>query len=106
MLEKISNRRLTKGEVTYSKPDNLNKAMHMAHKLMEQKSQAKDERILEGKKQKWENFQSGNSIGKSNHKDNSCQTLQNNQKQKNTRAMISAPTDGKVSYGSLPLCEC
>ncbi|GKB15258.1 putative reverse transcriptase domain-containing protein [Tanacetum coccineum] len=29
-----------------------------------------------------------------------------NQKQRNARAIITAPTDGKVSYGSLPLCEC
>ncbi|GKA64232.1 putative reverse transcriptase domain-containing protein [Tanacetum coccineum] len=55
-----------KGEVTSSKPANLNKAIRMAHKLMEQKSQARNERILEG----------------------------------NARAMITAPTDGK-----LPLCE-
>ncbi|GKC98146.1 putative reverse transcriptase domain-containing protein, partial [Tanacetum coccineum] len=38
-----------KGEVTTSKPANLNEALSMAHKLMEQKSQARDERILEGK---------------------------------------------------------
>ncbi|GJR05067.1 putative reverse transcriptase domain-containing protein [Tanacetum coccineum] len=67
---------------------------------------SKDERILEGKKRKWESFQSGNSSGKSNHRDNSCQTLQNNQRQRNTRAMVTAPTDGKVSSGTLPLCEC
>nr|GEW06438.1 hypothetical protein [Tanacetum cinerariifolium] len=41
-----------KGEVTSSKPVNLNEAVRMAHKLMEQKSQARDERILEGKKRK------------------------------------------------------
>ncbi|GKE02408.1 putative reverse transcriptase domain-containing protein, partial [Tanacetum coccineum] len=91
-------------QVTSSKPANLNEAVRMAHKLMEQKSQARDERILEGKKRKWESFQSGNSSGKSNHKDNSHQTLQNNQKQGNARAMTT-PTDGKVSSGSLPLCE-
>ncbi|GKD68048.1 putative reverse transcriptase domain-containing protein [Tanacetum coccineum] len=45
-----------KGEVTSSKPANLNEAVHMAHKLMEQKSQANDEGILKGKKRKWENF--------------------------------------------------
>ncbi|GJU69442.1 hypothetical protein Tco_1255701 [Tanacetum coccineum] len=39
-----------KGEVNSSKPVNMNKAVRMAHKLMEQKSQARDERILEGKK--------------------------------------------------------
>ncbi|GKA67181.1 putative reverse transcriptase domain-containing protein [Tanacetum coccineum] len=42
---------------------NLNEAVRMAHKLMEQKLQARNERILEGNKQKWENFQSGNSSG-------------------------------------------
>ncbi|GJX68117.1 putative reverse transcriptase domain-containing protein [Tanacetum coccineum] len=41
-----------KGEVTSSKPANLNETVRMAHKLMEQKSQARDERILEGKKRK------------------------------------------------------
>ncbi|GJX54449.1 putative reverse transcriptase domain-containing protein [Tanacetum coccineum] len=41
-----------KGEVTSSRPANLNEVVRMAHKLMEQKSQARDERILEGKKQK------------------------------------------------------
>ncbi|GJR83299.1 putative reverse transcriptase domain-containing protein [Tanacetum coccineum] len=61
-----------KGEVTSSKTANLREAVHMAHKLMDQKSQARDERILEGKKQK----------------------------QGNARAMVIAPTDGK-----LPLCE-
>ncbi|GKE47246.1 putative reverse transcriptase domain-containing protein, partial [Tanacetum coccineum] len=68
-----------KGEVTSSRPANLNKA---------------------GKKRKWESFQSGNSSGKGNQRDNSRQTLQNNQRQGNARAMVTAPTDGK-----LPLCE-
>nr|GEW76942.1 hypothetical protein [Tanacetum cinerariifolium] len=68
-------------------------------------SQARNERILEGNKRKWENFQSGNSSGKSNHKDNSCQSSQNNQKQGNARAMTTALTEGKVSSRSLPVCE-
>nr|GFD21793.1 hypothetical protein [Tanacetum cinerariifolium] len=50
-----------KGEVTSSKSANLNETVRMAYKLMEQKSQARDERILEGKKRKWESFQSRNS---------------------------------------------
>ncbi|GJU40451.1 putative reverse transcriptase domain-containing protein [Tanacetum coccineum] len=37
-----------KGEDTSSKPTNLNEAVRMAHKLMEQKLQARNERILEG----------------------------------------------------------
>ncbi|GKB67989.1 putative reverse transcriptase domain-containing protein, partial [Tanacetum coccineum] len=48
------------GEVTSSKPANLNKVVRLSHKLMEQKSQARDARILEGKKRKWESYQSGN----------------------------------------------
>nr|GEV76940.1 putative reverse transcriptase domain-containing protein [Tanacetum cinerariifolium] len=39
-----------KGEVTFSRPANLSEAVRMAHKLMDQKAQVKDERILEGKK--------------------------------------------------------
>ncbi|GKC42786.1 putative reverse transcriptase domain-containing protein [Tanacetum coccineum] len=57
-----------KGEVTSSKPANLNEAVRMAHKLMNQKSQARDERILEGKKRK----------------------------QGKARAMVNAPTNGKL----------
>nr|GEV85582.1 hypothetical protein [Tanacetum cinerariifolium] len=49
-----------KGKVTSSKPADLNEAIRMAHKLMEQKSQARDARILERKKKKWENLQGGN----------------------------------------------
>nr|GEY99334.1 hypothetical protein [Tanacetum cinerariifolium] len=89
-----------KGEVTSSRPANLNEAVRMAQKLMDQKSQARDERISEGKKRKWESFQSRNSSGKGNQTDNLRQTLQNNQKLGNVRAMVTDPTDGK-----LPLCE-
>ncbi|GJV42415.1 hypothetical protein Tco_1420855 [Tanacetum coccineum] len=39
-----------KGKVTSSRPANMNEAVRMAHKLLEQKLQARDERILEGKK--------------------------------------------------------
>ncbi|GJZ34363.1 putative reverse transcriptase domain-containing protein [Tanacetum coccineum] len=57
------------GEVTSSRPTNLNEAVRMTHKLMEQKLQARDERIMEGKKRKWEKFQSGNNSG---HTRNRC----------------------------------
>nr|GEW20947.1 hypothetical protein [Tanacetum cinerariifolium] len=43
---------------------------------------------------------SRNSSGKGNQRDNSRQTLQNNKRQGNARAMVTAPTDEK-----LPLCE-
>nr|GEX83339.1 putative reverse transcriptase domain-containing protein [Tanacetum cinerariifolium] len=65
-----------KGEVTCSKPANLNEAVRMAYKLMEQKPQAKDERILEGKKQKWETFKVGivlcHKCRKVRHKERYC----------------------------------
>ncbi|GJY12418.1 putative reverse transcriptase domain-containing protein [Tanacetum coccineum] len=60
------------------------------------KSQARDARVLEGNKRKWENLQSGNSSGNGNQRDNSHQTLQNSQKQGNVRAMVTAPTHGKL----------
>ncbi|GJX70917.1 putative reverse transcriptase domain-containing protein [Tanacetum coccineum] len=63
------------GEVTSSKPTNLNEVVRMAH------------------------------YGKSNHKDNSRQSSQNNQKQGNARDMTTAPNEGKVSSGSLHECE-
>nr|GEY82288.1 putative reverse transcriptase domain-containing protein [Tanacetum cinerariifolium] len=81
------------GKVTSSKPGDLNEAVRMDHKLMEQKLQARDARILEGKKRKWESLQGRNSSGKGNQRDNSRHTLQNNQKQGNERAMVTAPTD-------------
>ncbi|GJR84113.1 putative reverse transcriptase domain-containing protein [Tanacetum coccineum] len=65
-----------KGEVTSSKLAHLNEAVCMAHKLMEKKAQARNERILDNKKRKWENFQGGSSSGKGNHHDNSRQALQ------------------------------
>ncbi|GJV93987.1 putative reverse transcriptase domain-containing protein [Tanacetum coccineum] len=67
---------------------------------MVEPERVKVDAYIRGKKQKWENLQGGNSSGKGNQKDNSRQTLQNNQKQGKARAMVTAPTDGK-----LPLCE-
>ncbi|GKE62224.1 putative reverse transcriptase domain-containing protein [Tanacetum coccineum] len=45
-----------KGEVTSSKPTSLNEAVRMAHTLMEQKPQARIERIAEGNKRRWDSF--------------------------------------------------
>ncbi|GJR80241.1 putative reverse transcriptase domain-containing protein [Tanacetum coccineum] len=41
-----------KGTVIGSKPTSLNEAVHMAHALMEQKAQARIERIAKGNKRK------------------------------------------------------
>nr|GEW73113.1 hypothetical protein [Tanacetum cinerariifolium] len=55
-----------KGEVTSSEPATLNKAVRMAHTLMEQKVKAMAERETDNKKRKWENFQRGSSSGGGN----------------------------------------
>ncbi|GJY14614.1 putative reverse transcriptase domain-containing protein [Tanacetum coccineum] len=49
-----------KGETTSSRPVVLNEAVRMAHTLMEQKLQAKAERIAESNKRKWENNNNNN----------------------------------------------
>ncbi|GKF97382.1 reverse transcriptase domain-containing protein, partial [Tanacetum coccineum] len=46
---------IIKGETTSSRPTMLNEVVRMAHTLMEQKIQAKNERIVEGNKRIWEN---------------------------------------------------
>nr|GEV95189.1 reverse transcriptase domain-containing protein [Tanacetum cinerariifolium] len=46
---------IIKGEITSSRPATLNEAVRMANALIEQKIQAKNERIAEGLKKKWEN---------------------------------------------------
>ncbi|GJT95293.1 putative reverse transcriptase domain-containing protein [Tanacetum coccineum] len=103
-----------KGEVTSSKPTTLNKAVQMAHTLMEQKVKAKAEREADNKKRKWENFQGGSSSGGGNNNSNrnnnnyssnrnynsnrnnnqnqyrnTNQNNQNNQRQGNVRAMTN-----------------
>nr|GEV58305.1 hypothetical protein [Tanacetum cinerariifolium] len=55
-----------KGEVTSSELATLNKAVRMAHTLMEQKVKAIAEREADNKKRKWENFQGGISSGGGN----------------------------------------
>nr|GEW28635.1 putative reverse transcriptase domain-containing protein [Tanacetum cinerariifolium] len=48
-------------------PATLNEAMRMAHTLMEQKVQAKNERIAEGIKRKWKNNNQGNNNNNNSH---------------------------------------
>ncbi|GKB80373.1 putative reverse transcriptase domain-containing protein [Tanacetum coccineum] len=92
-----------KGEVTSSRPANLSEVVRMAHKLMEQKVQAKKARDMEGNKRKWENFQSGNS-SRGNYKDNS-RHQQNNQKQGNARAMTTATNEDNAPARLPRLCN-
>nr|GFA98510.1 hypothetical protein [Tanacetum cinerariifolium] len=59
-----------KGEVTLSELATLNKAVWMAHTLMEQKVKAIAKREADNKKMKWENFQGGSSSGGGNRNSN------------------------------------
>nr|GFB27768.1 hypothetical protein [Tanacetum cinerariifolium] len=81
-----------KGEVTSSRPVNLNEAVRMAHTLMEQKSQAKAERTAEGNERKWENSHGGNknNNNRGNYQDNTRHHQYNNQRQGNARALTNA----------------
>nr|GEW10150.1 reverse transcriptase domain-containing protein [Tanacetum cinerariifolium] len=65
-----------KGETTSSRPATLNEAVCIAHTLMEQKIQAKNERIAEGIKRKWENNNQGNKNNNNSH--NRGATVQSN----------------------------
>nr|GEW83727.1 putative reverse transcriptase domain-containing protein [Tanacetum cinerariifolium] len=78
--------KIIKGETTLSRPATLNEAVRMAHALMEQKIQAKNERIAEGIKRKWENNNQGNNNNNSHNHHNQ----NNNQRQNNARALTTA----------------
>nr|GEV99942.1 transposon Ty3-G Gag-Pol polyprotein [Tanacetum cinerariifolium] len=65
---------IIKGETTSSRPATLNKAVRMAHVLMEQKTQAKNERLAEGLKRKWENNNQGNNNNNNSHNRGGNQT--------------------------------
>ncbi|GJT35867.1 putative reverse transcriptase domain-containing protein [Tanacetum coccineum] len=81
----------------------MNEVVRMAHKLMEQKLQAKNERVLERNKRKWENFHDGNS-SRSHVKEDS-RHQQSTQKKGNARSMVTAPSEGNTTVKKLPLCE-
>nr|GFA70844.1 hypothetical protein [Tanacetum cinerariifolium]GFA71689.1 hypothetical protein [Tanacetum cinerariifolium] len=94
-----------KGEVTSSRPVNLNEAIRMAHTLMEQKSQAKAERTAEGNERKWETSHSGNknNNNRGNYQDNTRHHQYNNQRQGNARALTNAPAEQGGYKGNKPL---
>ncbi|GJX61763.1 hypothetical protein Tco_0294663 [Tanacetum coccineum] len=70
-----------KGDVTSSRPANINEAVRMAYSLMDQRVQARAERADESNKRKWENFQGGNN---NNNRNN------NHHDQQNNRSFVSA----------------
>ncbi|GKF70935.1 putative reverse transcriptase domain-containing protein, partial [Tanacetum coccineum] len=69
-----------KGDVTSSKPANLNEAIRIAHALSEQRVQARSERVAEGNKRKWVSIQGVNINNCNNYKDNTHHNQQNNRR--------------------------
>nr|GEV52136.1 hypothetical protein [Tanacetum cinerariifolium] len=91
--------KIIKGETTSSRPATLNEAVRMAHALMEQKIQAKNERIAEGIKRKWENSNQGNNNNNNHHIQN------NNRRQCNVRALTTAQNEGANQTRIAPKCN-
>ncbi|GKA94543.1 putative reverse transcriptase domain-containing protein, partial [Tanacetum coccineum] len=73
---------IIKGETTSSRPTMLNDVVRMAHTLMEQKIQAKNERIAEGNKRRWENNNQGGNNNRNNN-DNHNNNYHNNNNRNN-----------------------
>nr|GEX55909.1 hypothetical protein [Tanacetum cinerariifolium] len=95
-----------KGTTISSRPASLNEAVRMAHVLMEQKAQARAERIAEGNKRRWESSQgSNNSNNINNYKDNTHHHKQNNQRQGNVWAMTTAQNECAEHRGPPPTCK-
>nr|GEW93771.1 hypothetical protein [Tanacetum cinerariifolium] len=101
---------IIKGETTLSRPATLNEAVHMAHALMEQKIQAKNERIAEGIKRKWENNNKGNnnnnnSHNRGNYQNNNHHNQNNNRRQNNARALTTAQNERENQTRIAPKCN-
>ncbi|GKE90352.1 reverse transcriptase domain-containing protein, partial [Tanacetum coccineum] len=102
-----------KGETTSSRPTVLNEAVRMAHTLMEQKLQAKDKRIAESNKRKWEsnNNQGGNNNNKNNNNNqrnywnNNHHNQNNNQRHGNARALTTTQNAGANQTGVASKCN-
>nr|GFB33453.1 hypothetical protein [Tanacetum cinerariifolium] len=88
-----------KGKVTSSEPTTLNKAMRMAHTLMEQKVKAIAEREADNKKRKWENFQGGSSSGGGNDNCNRNNNNYPNNGRSRARGQAYSLRDGDQNLG-------
>nr|GEV03324.1 hypothetical protein [Tanacetum cinerariifolium] len=96
-----------KGETTSSRPVNMNEVVRMAYTLMEQKTQAKAERVSEGNKRKCENSQGGNRNNnpRGNYQGNNRHQQYNNQRQGSVQALTNAPAKQVEYKGYKPLCN-
>ncbi|GJW15083.1 putative reverse transcriptase domain-containing protein, partial [Tanacetum coccineum] len=108
---------IIKGETTSSRPAMLNEVVRMAHTLMEQKIQAKNERIAEGNKRRWKNNNQGgnnnrnnndnrNNYNNCNNRGNYCYNNRHNQynqrRQDGARAMTAAQNNVVDQGGPAP----
>nr|GFA24811.1 hypothetical protein [Tanacetum cinerariifolium] len=104
---------IIKGETTSSRPITLHEAMRMAHELMEQKIQSKNERIAEGLKRKWENNSRNNNNNnnhnnnhnRGNYQNNHHHNQNNNRRQNNARALTIAQNTGANQAEVAPKCN-
>ncbi|GJR64078.1 putative reverse transcriptase domain-containing protein [Tanacetum coccineum] len=96
-----------KGETTSSRPIVLNEAVRMAHTLMEQKLQAKAERIAESNKRKWENNNNNNNNNnnRGNYRNNNRHNQNNNQRHGNARALTTTQNAGTNQTGVASKCN-
>nr|GFA45031.1 hypothetical protein [Tanacetum cinerariifolium] len=90
-------------EVTSSEPATLNKAVQMAHTLIEQKVKAIAEKKADNKKRKWENFQGGSSSGGGNN--NSNQNNNNYNSNCNAREMTNVGNQNTNEAGQNVKCN-
>ncbi|GJX17325.1 putative reverse transcriptase domain-containing protein [Tanacetum coccineum] len=111
---------IIKGETTLSRPTMLNDVVRMAHTLMEQKIQAKNERIAEGNKRRWENNNQGGNNNRNNndnrnnnnyrnnrgnYRDNNFHNQYNQRRQDGARAMTAAQNNVVDQGGLAPKCN-
>nr|GFA68393.1 hypothetical protein [Tanacetum cinerariifolium] len=102
---------IIKGKTTSSRPVTLNEAVRMAHALMEQKIQSKNERIAEGLKRKWENNNRGNNDNnnnnhnRGNYRNNNHHNQNNNRRQNNARALTTAQNTRANQAEVAPKCN-
>ncbi|GJV37605.1 putative reverse transcriptase domain-containing protein [Tanacetum coccineum] len=111
---------IIKGETTSSRPATLNEVVRMAHALMEQKIQAKNERIAEDIKRKWENNNQGGSNNRNNndkrnnndnrnnrgnYRGNNRHNQYNQRRQDGARAMTATQNNVADQGGPAPKCN-
>ncbi|GKF07801.1 hypothetical protein Tco_0042025, partial [Tanacetum coccineum] len=108
---------IIKGETTSSRRTMLNDVVRMAHTLMEQKIQAKNERIAEGNKRRWENNNQGGNNNRNNNNNRSNNDNRNNNSRNNrhnqynqrrqdgARAMTTAQNNVVDQGGPAPKCN-